>query len=604
MKVLLFSNDLMPFGTLPTSGGGLRCYQLMRGLEAHGVEVIASMPGFTYLAEKHFAQIPEEQREWLWRWETQDDLLRRAKPDAVMFASNWDHFNLTRPFDVPLIVDLHGSRLIETSMWNAPADTDKKVRTLGRADCLLCAGRRQRSYFYGWLVQAGRVPADEHFIRYIPISLSPELPERIVPQNDPAAPIFVSGGGWFPWQNQSAAIFGICNEVTRRDRGTVRIYGTPHETSNLSPEEQFIRGIYAKVKELSERSSRIQVNGYIGRDELVEIYRRSSVAVELMQYNLERELAFTTRTIEYLWCGLPVIYNNYAEISEHIAEYDAGWTLDPTSEVELSRALEEIFDSPEAVRVKSANAQRLVRDRFLWDKTILPLLDFLKHPSKAKPVEPVVGTVVARPSFLSPRGSAVDVGLSAVQPLLSQEFIVPAENITTISLPVALATPETRDLIERVELRVVGKSGRAAAKKSVAGSAIPASGQLHLNFPPFRAPKGGAQLRFELRVVPRGKMTGDDPLVFVQGLLAPTFPFVAQSEARLTGKSLLGEPVQAKAVALHFIPGSGGAYRIRLLASRAMMMIRRGEWRRLVRATMYRLPSVVRRLRRMVLTET
>ena len=83
MKVLLFSNDLMPFGNLPTSGGGLRCWQLMKGLEAHGVEVLASMPGFTYLAEKHYAEIPEPQRELLWRWETQDEILKRTKPDAV-----------------------------------------------------------------------------------------------------------------------------------------------------------------------------------------------------------------------------------------------------------------------------------------------------------------------------------------------------------------------------------------------------------------------------------------------------------------------------------------------------------------------------------------
>src|SRR5687767_2223600 len=89
MKVLLFANDLMPFGPLPTSGGGLRCYQLMKGLEAHGVEVLASMPGFTFLAEKHFGQIPAEQRELLWRWETQDSILRDVKPDVVLFASNW-----------------------------------------------------------------------------------------------------------------------------------------------------------------------------------------------------------------------------------------------------------------------------------------------------------------------------------------------------------------------------------------------------------------------------------------------------------------------------------------------------------------------------------
>ena len=57
------ANDLMPFGSLPTSGGGLRCYQLMKGLEAHGVEVLASMPGFSYLALQASRRYPEPQRD-------------------------------------------------------------------------------------------------------------------------------------------------------------------------------------------------------------------------------------------------------------------------------------------------------------------------------------------------------------------------------------------------------------------------------------------------------------------------------------------------------------------------------------------------------------
>ena len=195
-KVLLFCNDLMPFKGLPTSGGGLRCWQIYQGLKSQGVEVIASMPAFTYLVEKFYDKIPQEQKDWLWNWHTQEELLSKAKADAVIFASNWDHYGLSKKPDCPLIIDLHGSRFIETSMWNQAVDTDKKVEVIAKADCLLTAGRKQRNYFYGWLVQSGRIPADEHFIRYTPISLSPDIPARSEDIND--YPLFVSGGGWFP----------------------------------------------------------------------------------------------------------------------------------------------------------------------------------------------------------------------------------------------------------------------------------------------------------------------------------------------------------------------------------------------------------------------
>jgi len=47
------------------------------------------------------------------------------------------------------------------------------------------------------------------------------------------------------------------------------------------------------------------------RDKLINEYTGASVAWDVMARNPERELAFTSRTVEYL--GLPVVYNNYAE---------------------------------------------------------------------------------------------------------------------------------------------------------------------------------------------------------------------------------------------------------------------------------------------------
>lgn len=613
MKVLLFSNDLMPFGNLPTSGGGLRCWQLMKGLEAHGVEVLASMPGFTYLAEKHYAEIPEPQRELLWRWETQDEILKRTKPDAVLFASNWDHFNLTKSFNVPLIVDLHGSRLIETTMWNNPVSTDKKVKVLGLADCLLTAGRRQRSYFYGWLVQAGRVPADEHFIRYIPISLGPDQPQKLDPSTyDDRAPYFVSGGGWFPWQNQSKAIFAICREVAARQRGSIQIFGTPHETAHVSAEEKVIREVYGRVRELAESSDRIKVAGYIGRDDLIEIYRRSSVAVELMQYNLERELAFTTRTIEYLWCGLPVLYNNYAEISDHISEYDAGWTIDPTSDTEIARVIDEIVSNPELVKVKGENAQRLVRDRFSWDKTITPLLDFLHAPTIAARVEPALGTTSMRPSFLSPRGSTVDIPVYANGAALQQQLTTPAENLAAVEIPLLIGSSDARERIAKIEVEVRVKGKRRLVREQFRPDDLPSSGRLVVKFPRLRRPAGGSELSVTLKVIGKSPAVsnGGSAEIFVRGLCSPTFPFQsgglssisnrndASSEV-VSGRGLLGDPVEVGALALHFIPGGGGVYRAKLLVGRAQEMIRRGEWRRLIRAVINRSPGAVRRLRRL-----
>lgn len=597
MKVLLFSNDLMPFADLPTSGGGMRCYQLLRGLEAQGIEVVSSMPGFTYLAEKHFSKIPEEQKAYLWRWETQDEIYRRVKPDAVIYSSNWDHYGLSRKPDVPLIIDLHGSRLIETTMWNSPVSTDRKVAIFSKADCLLCAGKKQRSYFCGWLVQAGRVPDKEHFIRYIPISMSPEIPlhesEKTLAADHP---LFVSGGGWFPWQNQAKTVFAICNAVKSRALGAVQIYGTPHETNNSSPEELRIREIYKGVLSLAESSTRIRVNGYIGRDELVEVYRRADVAVEAMQYNLERELAFTTRTIEYLWCGLPVIYNNYSEISEHIKEYDAGWTIDPSSDADIAETLAEIFSRPDVVQRKSANAQKLVRDRFSWDKTILPLVDFLNNPERAKVVEPATGTVSSRPAFLSPRGSSVDLSLGAGK-VLEQEFVIPAEDIICLEIPISFkADSQNKDFLG-LECRLKAINGRCYFRRVFAARTLPESGKLRLDFPTFRSPKAGEKVILSLRVLGESSSS----VLLLRGLLRAQYPF-SEVREQLNGVDLMGSQISVAALLVNFVPGRGKLYTIKHLVERAWWMVRRGEWRRLYMAVLRRSPEICSRVKRMVLS--
>lgn len=588
MRVLLFSNDLMPFAGLPTSGGGLRCWQLMKGLEAHGIEVMASMPAFTYLTEKYFDEIPEAQKELLWHWHTQDEILRKTQPDAVLFASNWDHFGLSKKPDVPLIIDLHGSRLIETSMWNEPVDTDRKVDIYSKADCLLCAGQRQRSYFYGWLVQSGRVPKDEHFIKYIPVSLSPEPFEHQYPEDEP---LLVSGGGWFPWQNQSTAIFAICERIAREERGCIEIFGTPHETQTLSAEERKIREVYARIKGLSEESSRINVNGYIGRSDLLEIYRKASVAVEVMEYNLERELAFTTRTIEYLWCGMPVLYNDFGEISEHIRDYDAGWTVNPKSESEINTALDEIFSSPDKVKQKGLNAARLVADRFAWDKTIQPLVDYLNNPIKREETKPLKGPIASRSSFLNPGGRSVDIPLNAKQSFVSQSFVIPAENIKTIELPVSLISQADSFAVEKIELTILTASGRKVSSASFLGAELSTINRLSIDFPIHKLPKGGGRYRLEVRYL--GNEHGE---ICLRGLPLSCYPF-DKNDYPYLAKSLIDDEATAEALGLSFIPGTGNIYRIKSLVQRAVWMIRTGQIDRLVRAGIRRFPLVLEKVK-------
>lgn len=83
------------------------------------------------------------------------------------------------------------------------------------------------------------------------------------------------------------------------------------------------------------------------------------MAIDLFQHNLEREYAMVTRSIVALSCGVPVIHPPFTEVSPMIAEYDAGWLVDPEDAAAMEAVLGEITEEPDAVRRKKQNARTL-----------------------------------------------------------------------------------------------------------------------------------------------------------------------------------------------------------------------------------------------------
>ncbi len=67
-------------------------------------------------------------------------------------------------------------------------------------------------------------------------------------------------------------------------------------------------------------------------------------------------------------------------MSDYIQDYQAGWIVNPADPDTVKSALTEIFDRPDLVAERGRNGQKLVRDKFCWDKTITPLTDFIRQP--------------------------------------------------------------------------------------------------------------------------------------------------------------------------------------------------------------------------------
>ena len=378
-KVLVFCSDLLPLDGMATSGGGLRSWQIVQGLRAHGLDVVYSMPEHSYLSRTYSQAIPVEVRKLLWNNLNQQQIIEAEKPDVIVLTKAALRY-WPDDIGIPLAIDFHGPDIIEFEQMARASQTDgrqvritQKIRTLAEADFFTCAAKRQRYYFMAYMLLAG-IELEDIEIHYMPVAISGDPPEH---EPEASNKFIIFAGGFYPWLDPTPGLTDLAKCIGQNGY-SLEIFGGSHETN---PED---KRRFDQFKAEITRNPRVTFHGTVPREELMSWYQKASLAFELMPSNPEREMAFTTRTVEFLWAGIPVIYNDYAELSELIAQYQAGWLVPPRNFQELEKVIRLVTDHPDEVSRASENARRLVRENLTCEKVIAPLADFCRNPKMRK----------------------------------------------------------------------------------------------------------------------------------------------------------------------------------------------------------------------------
>jgi glycosyltransferase involved in cell wall biosynthesis len=380
MKFLVFATDVLPIPGLPTTGTALRTHGFVQGLRMHGHKVEVSVPREALASvsrQQDLTSLSPEARDELGRlkdtafdFRNQASLVHGLQPDVV-FCGHWPAATFHTRIRQPLVIDLAGPHLLERHYQGEPDHEGAvlgKLRAVSNADYFVVSGAKQRLYFLSFLLRA-RVAQPEKRTITIPMPLSPELPDHHPSSPDDDFPRFVFAGVFLPWQDPTLGLERTAATLAERQRGTLKLIGGPH------PSYEIQHGIYANLFARLSRFPFVQRLPMLPYDRFLAELTTADVALDLMRWNLERELAMTIRSTTYLWSGLPVIYNDYADLADLIREYDAGWTVSPADPEALARVLAEVFDGPESVARKGSNARRLARDVFSWDRAVVPLLE-------------------------------------------------------------------------------------------------------------------------------------------------------------------------------------------------------------------------------------
>ena len=377
-NVLVLANSVVPLPGLPTNGGGLRAWTLARGLESAGHAVTLLFPRHS-LDEQLVGIAPDDRAAALphtFLWEAINETIARVTPDVVV-ASSWILAGQIHDCPAPLVVDLAGPLLLEFLAQDpakGAALAHLKTAALAGADYVTCAGERQRPYFAPWLLLGGFTPEDcGARLGVVPISCDP-MQEEHAPPN--AEPRFLFAGMTYAWQDPLRALRATLAAIERHGRGRLVIHADFHPVHSQGA------AWFAELRALVADHPHVTLGGVLPYDELRAAYREADLALDLYARTLERELAFNTRTVDFLHAGLPPLYADYTELSPIIRDYNAGFVVPPDDDAAIAAALDTVFTDPARLAARGRAAQRLARERLAWDRTIAPLAAFCAAPTR------------------------------------------------------------------------------------------------------------------------------------------------------------------------------------------------------------------------------
>ena len=380
-RVFVLSNDIVPSLGMPVAAPGLRAFGLAEGLRANGVDVKTVVTrGFTDRQWLRFGRsVPHPtapHTEVVSARRLARYLESNAPAVAVLINSNQvDHLGPIR--GVRYVLDFFAPKMLETLYQHGEgypgeelaALRRRKIRAIELADAFIVNGKKKLPYFLAWMLQADRDVRElpvEVVNMCAPISFSGE-----------AGPVgsgvrFAVAGYLQSWSTLGSWVKVVESQLERPGMSLDLLlpwhWGGPAERTHESKTD---------LDRLGEHDS-VSTHGPMSFSEFQDFLSGVDVSIDLFQHNLEREYAMVTRSVISLAGGVPVIHPPFTEVSPMIAEYDAGWLMDPSDTAALERVISCILDDPDVVRQKKENARALAKEVLDPAVAVKPLLRIME----------------------------------------------------------------------------------------------------------------------------------------------------------------------------------------------------------------------------------
>jgi glycosyltransferase involved in cell wall biosynthesis len=396
-RVLIVASDVV--GS-QMAGPGIRAVEMSRVLSAEADVTLASTRP-TDLRASQFAVVHASSRKL-------SELARQA--DVIVCPGlTLASYSFLASFRAPVVVDAYDPfsiALLEHGRGKEPGDRAREdailrghvERQLRLGDFFLCATDRQWAMAVGSLQVLGRItpevydrdPTLHSLVAMAPFGLPADPPRRGarpvlrgvvkgIGQNDL---VLLWAGGIYNWFDPVTAIRAVGRAVTKHPEIKLVFFGGRHPNPGVPAMRAASEARASAEREGLLGTHVFFLENWVAYEDRAAYLLEADIGVSAHRKHAESTLAFRTRFLDYLWAGLPVLCSSGDALGDLAAARAFGIAVPPEDVQALTQGLISMAADRQALQ-RMSSAARATAKEYTWERTLLPLIEFVRDPVPA-----------------------------------------------------------------------------------------------------------------------------------------------------------------------------------------------------------------------------
>ena len=258
-------------------------------------------------------------------------------------------------------------------------------------DFFICASERQRDFWLGVLLAAGRVnsvsyshdPTLRSLIDVVPFGVPSEPPQKrgsvlkgVHPGIGRDDKLLLWNGGLWQWFDPLTLVEALAEVVRVRDDVKLFFAAGRHFDPETVPEMPIYAETVEHSRQLGLLDNHVFFGNWVSYDERGDYLLETDLVVSTHRPGLESQFASRTRLADCIWAGVPVVATAGDPISDMLVECGLGRTVAPGRPDLLAEAILEALDDDARKQVDQSASQ--VREQLAWRRVVAPIGRFLE----------------------------------------------------------------------------------------------------------------------------------------------------------------------------------------------------------------------------------